>query len=326
MRTMKDKHSIGRWLAAIAAGVFTVGAALAAPQSLKILVPANPGGGWDQAGRALQQAMQASGTVKTVTVENKGGAGGTIGLAQFVNNAKGDANALIVGGAVMVGAIITNNAPVTLSQVTPIARLMGEYNVIVVPADSKLKTMKDLVAQLKKDPGSVSWSGGSKGGIDHILVGLIAQDAGVDPTKVNYIAHSGGGEAVAAIVGGHVTAGVSGWGEFEAQIKAGKLRAVAISSDKRVPGIDVPTLKEQGVNVELTNWRGIFAAPGINDQQRKDLIATLDKTVKSKEWQEILKQKNWIDLYQSGDEFKKYITSEEQRIGKIINNLGMAKK
>jgi putative tricarboxylic transport membrane protein len=310
---------------AVMAGLLLVAVPALALDSVKFLVPANPGGGWDQTARSLQAAMQKENIVKNVTVENKGGAGGSIGLAQFVNSSKGDGSALLVAGAVMVGALITNQSPVKLSQVTPIARLTGEYEVIVVPADSKIKTMKELVEQLKKNPGSVSWGGGSKGGVDHILAALIAQDAGVDPAKVNYIAYSGGGEALAAIVGGHVTAGVSGYGEFEGQIKAGKLRALAVSSEKRLPGIDVPTLKEQGINVELGNWRAVFGGPGLNDAQRKELTATLDKTVKSKAWQETLAQKNWTNLYLTGDAFAKFIAAEDARIGKIIERLGMAK-
>jgi putative tricarboxylic transport membrane protein len=314
---------LGRSLTALVAASLSLPAF--ALDNLKFLVPANPGGGWDQTARSLQTAMQREDIVKNISVENKGGAGGSIGLAQFVNSAKGDGNALMVAGAVMVGALITNKSPVRLSQVTPIARLTGEYDVIAVPADSKIKSIKELVAQLKKDPGSVSWGGGSKGGIDHILAALIAQDAGVDPTKVNYIAYAGGGEALAAVVGGHVTAGVSGYGEFEGQIQAGKLRALAISSDKRVPGINVPTLKEQGINVELGNWRAVFGGPGLSEAQRKELVSTLDKTVKSKAWQETLTQKNWTNLYLTGDAFAKFIAAEDARIGKIIERLGMAK-
>ena len=127
-------------------------------------------------------------------------------------------------GLVMEGAILTNKAPVSLDDVTPLARLTGEYELVVVSADAPFKTMGDLVAKLKADPGSVSWGGGSTGGTDHILAGLIAKAAGVDPTKVNYIAHSGGGEALGSILGGHVTAGVSGYEEFAPQVAAGKLR------------------------------------------------------------------------------------------------------
>ena len=190
-----------------------------AQSSLKMMIPANPGGGWDQTGRQLAAAMQSAKLVSSVQFENKGGAGGTIGLAQFINSSKGDPNALLIGGMVMIGAIYLENAPVNLSMVTPVARLTGEYEMIVVPAKSPHKTMGDLLKTFKGNPGGVSWGGGSAGGTDHILVGLIAKAAGVDPAKINYVPFKGGGEAIAAIVGGHVTAGVSGIGEFAEHVK-----------------------------------------------------------------------------------------------------------
>ena len=293
--------------------------------SLKILVPAAPGGGWDQTGRALQAAIQSEGTVKRITVDNKGGAGGTIGIAQFVSSSKGDGNAVMMGGMVMVGAIISNKSPVTLAQVTPLARLTGEYEVVVVPGSSKIQTLKDLIAQFKANPGGVSWGGGSAGGTDHILAGLIAQASGVDPAKVNYIAYAGGGEAQAAIMGGHVAAGISGFGEFAAQIKSGKLRALAISSDKRVPGIDIPTLREQGVDVELVNWRGVFGAPGITEAQKKELIDVIGKAVKSASWRDTLKRNDWDDMYLAGDPFKTFLDADTQRIDKILASIGLKK-
>ena len=309
---------------AVALGLLVTGEAVAI-DSLKILVPAAPGGGWDQTGRALQAAMQSDNVVPKITVDNKGGAGGTIGLAQFVSSSKGDPNTLMMGGMVMVGAIITNKSPVNLSQVTPIARLTGEYQVVVVPGTSKVQTLKELVAQYKANPGSVAWGGGSAGGSDHILAGLIAQAAGVEATKVNYIAYAGGGEAQAAIMGGHVAAGISGYGEFAAQIKSGKLRALGISSDKRVPGIDIPTLKEQGVDVEMVNWRAVFAAPGITDAQKKDLVDIVAKTVKTASWQDALKRNDWTDMYLAGDAFKTFMDADTQRIDKILAGLGMKK-
>ena len=221
-------------LAAIGALVLASAFAVpAAAQTLKMLIPANPGGGWDQTGRNLAAAMQSAGLVKSVQFENKGGAAGTIGLAQFVNASKGDPNALMIGGMVMIGGIYLNNSAVNLTMVTPVARLTSEYEVVVVPTNSPIKTMADLVQMFKADPGKVSWGGGSAGGTDHILVGLIAKSTGADATKINYVPFKGGGEAVAAIVGGHVTAGVSGLGEFSEQIKGGRLRALAISSPQR---------------------------------------------------------------------------------------------
>src|SRR6185503_12184171 len=172
-----------------------------------------------------------------------------------------------------------------LSQTTPLARLISEYEVIVVPASGP-KTLKELMEKFKANPGSVSWGGGSAGGTDHILAGLMAKAVGVDPSKVNYVPFKGGGESVAAIIGGHVTAGVSGLSEYAQHIKSGKMRALAVSSPKAMEGI--PSLKEQGVNVELANWRGVFAAPGITKAQRDELITALEKATKSKEWQETL--------------------------------------
>jgi putative tricarboxylic transport membrane protein len=321
---------ITKFLKATVASTLCLSLLTAAPamavDTLKILVPANPGGGWDQTGRAVQAALQSGGIVKTVNVDNKGGAGGTIGLAQFVNNSKGDPHSTLVGGMVMVGAIAANKPPVNLTQVTPLARLMGEQSVVVVPASSKIQTLKDLVDQFKANPGSVSWGGGSAGGSDHILAGMIAQALGADPSKVNYIAYAGGGEAQAAIMGGHVTAGISGFGEFQAQIKSGKLRALAVSGAQRIPGENIATLKEQGVDVELVNWRAIFGAPGITDAQKKDLIDTIEKATKTPSWQEAMKRNDWTDMYLAGDDFKKFLDAETARIEKIIAGLGLGKK
>ncbi len=320
----KLAHFCGAAALSFAVSFLLLGNALAL-DSVKIMIPANPGGGWDQTGRNLAKAMTEADVVKHVQFDNKGGAAGTIGLAQFVNTAKGDGSAILVGGMVMVGGIILNKSQVNLSQVTPLARLTGEFEVLVAPVDSDIKTLADLIAKLKANPGSVSWGGGSAGGTDHILAGMIAQAVGVDAAKVNYIAYAGGGEALAAILGGHVTVGISGYAEFAGQIKAGKFRALALSSDKRVPGIDVPTFKEQGVNVDLFNWRGIFAAPGISDAQRNELLKSVDTTVKSKQWQETLTRMDWADLYLPGDGFKKYVDDENKRIGDILAKLNLKK-
>jgi putative tricarboxylic transport membrane protein len=225
---------------------------------------------------------------------------------------------------VMVGALIANKAPVKLTQTTPIARLTGEVEVIVAPAQSKLQSMADLISQFKADPGKVSWAGGSAGGTDHILAGMIAKATGVDPRKVNYVAYSGGGPAQAALLGGHVTAGISGWAEFSEQVKAGKLRALAVSSGQRMAGIDVPTLKEQGVDVELFNWRGVFAPPAISAAQKQALIGVVDRMAKSAAWSEELKKREWIGIYLAGDEFGRYVQSETDRIEGILRELGLA--
>ena len=311
--------------AAVAATQFATLRTAAAQQigTVKMMIPANPGGGWDQTGRALASAMQSAKTAGSVQFDNKGGAAGTIGLAQFVNSAKGDPNALMMGGMVMVGGILLNKSPVDLSMVTPIARLTSEYVVVVVPANSPHKTMGDLVKAFKADPGKVAWGGGSAGGTDHILVGLIAKAVGGDPSKVNYVPFKGGGEAISAIVGGHVTAGVSGLGEFAEQIKAGRMRALAVSSPAKIDNI--PTLKEQGIDVVLGNWRGVFAAPGISTAQRDALVAAVKTATESPAWKESLTKFGWDEWFLAGDQYKAFVEEDTKRISAIIDSLGLKK-
>jgi putative tricarboxylic transport membrane protein len=307
------------------AAMMLVASSAFAQQELKIIAPAGPGGGWDSAARSIQQVLTQTGLAKSVQVVNVTGAGGTVGLAQFVNQAKGDPNQLMVNGITMIGAILSNKAPVNLDQVTPIARLTGDPLVIVVPANSPIKSVKELADAVKADPAKVTWAGGSAGGADHILAALFTKAAGSDPAKVNYIAFSGGGEALAAMLGGRVTAGISGYGEFESQIKTGKLRALAISSGKRLANADVPTLKEQGMDVEVVNWRAIMAGPGITAEQKKALTDTVEKVVKSKEWAEILKQRGWEDFYLAGAPFETFLKDEQVRVGDVLRSIGLVK-
>ncbi|HRE13096.1 MAG TPA: tripartite tricarboxylate transporter substrate-binding protein [Usitatibacteraceae bacterium] len=306
------------------------GAALAiavpalAIDNVKMMIPANPGGGWDTTGRELGKAMLAAGSAKNIQYDNKGGAAGAIGLAQFVNASKGDPNALMMGGMVMVGGTIQNKSAVTMEQVTPIARLTSEYEVIVVPANSPIKDMKDLMAKFKANPGSISWGGGSAGGTDHILAGLLAKEVGIEPGKVNYVPFKGGGEAVAAIIGGHVSVGVSGLSEFIQHVQSGKMRALAVSSAKAIDKI--PSLKEQGFNVELANWRGIFGAPGITKAQQAELVKAVEAAVKHKSWQDSLAKQGWTDFWQPGDAYGAFVKDEMKRIGDILAGLNLGKK
>ncbi len=281
---------------------------------LKIIAPAAPGGGWDQTARSMQQALTAEKLVKSAQVINIAGAGGTVGLAQFVNSAKGDGNQLMVNGFVMVGAILMNKSPVSMSQITPIAQLTEETQVIVVPANSPIKNAKDLAEAVKKDVAKVTFAGGSAGGVDHIMAALFVGAVGADASKVNYVPFSGGGESLAAILGGKVTAGISGYGEYEGQIKAGKLRAIGVTSPQRLPGVDVPTFKEQGIDLVLTNWRSVFGAPGINDAQKKALAELVEKLVKSNAWKDMLKQKGWDDAYLPADAFAKFLEASRSRV------------
>ena len=309
-------------LAALAAaGALPLSARAAA--NLKMMIPANPGGGWDTTGRALGKALQDAGVASAVTYENKGGAAGAIGLAQFVNASKGDGNALMVMGAVMLGGIITGKPPVSVTQATPLARLTSEYNVFVVPENSPLKSMKDVVEQMKKDPGSVKWGGGSRGATEHIAAAMLAREVGVDAARINYVPFRGGGEAVAAILGGNVTVGGSGYSEFQQYIESGKMKPIAVTSATRLKGINIPTMKEQGYNVEIGNWRGVYGAPGISDAQRKELVDMIVKATKSKAWAEALEKNNWTPALLVGKEFEDFVDREFAGLRAIMVKAGM---
>lgn len=296
-------------------------AAQAQVEQFKIMAPANPGGGFDTIARTLGEALQASGQAKNVVVENKAGAGGAIGMAQFVNNEKGNPNALLVAGAVTVGALETNKSPVNFGMVTPISRLMGEFNVIVVPAASPYKSIKDLMAAYKANPGSVSIGGGSAGGIDHIMASLMSEKAGVDPDKLNYIPFAGGGEGKAAILGNQIAAYISGYGELADLIKAGKVRALGISAATRNPDIPVPTIREQGTDVVVYNWRGVFAPPGINAAQKAQLIKMVETAVKSPTWKAKAEKMEWLDMLQSGDSFQTFLSEDIKRTAATVKKL-----
>jgi putative tricarboxylic transport membrane protein len=309
-------------LAALAAAGTLPLSAQAAP-NLKMMIPANPGGGWDSTGRALGKALTEGKVADTVQYENKGGAAGVLGLAQFVNSAKGDGNSLMMMGAVMLGGIITGKPAVGLDKVTPIARLTSEYNVFVLPANSPHKSMKDVVEQMKKDPGSVKWGGGSRGSTEHIAACMLARAVGVDPKKVNYVAFRGGGEATAAILGGNVTVGGSGYSEFAEYITTGKMLPIGVTSDNRLKGINVPTMKEQGYPVVLGNWRGVYGGPGITPEQRRALIELVVRATKTPAWTEALEKNAWTPALLSGKEFDDFVDNEFAALRATMHLSGM---
>jgi len=293
-------------------------------EQLRIIAPAAPGGGWDQTARAMQQVLQDTGIVATPVVENIPGAAGTVGLARFISAERGNGEAMLVSGLIMLGGIVTYDSAVTLAATVPIARLTGEYEALAVPVASPFRTLDDLLAAFRRDPGSISWGGGSVGGSDQILAGLIAAAIGVEPRRINYIGFSGGGEALAAVLGGQVSVGINGLAEFAAQIEAGTLRVLAVSSGERLPGLEAPTLREQGVDVEFENWRSLVAAPGVSAGDRERLAAAVEAMVRSAEWREMLARFRWLDRYLPADEFAAFAAAEERRVREVLHELGTA--
>ena len=289
--------------------------------SLLLIAPAAPGGGWDQTARVMQRVLAEIEPGVSVQVDNVPGAAGTIGLARFIQSERGNPDALLVMGLVMVSGAITNHSPVTPSAATPIARLTGEFEVIVVPAASPYGSMRDLLAAFRADPGSISWGGGSAGGTDDLLIRLMAEQSGLAASRVNYIAFAGGGAALAAVLGGQVTAGVSGYAEFAGQIEAGQLRVLAVSSPARVANIDAPTLRDAGVPLDLANWRAVLAPPGLSDTERDALISRVTRLAASESWKKALAQNGWEDLFLSGPDFKQFLLSEQARVTAVLERL-----
>jgi len=317
---MRAAPAVLAWLLALAAAP-PIAHAQNLPPPLTIIAPAAPGGGWDQTARAMQRALLATEPGAIVQVENVPGAAGTIGLARFVSAERGRPEALLVTGLVMVGAIATTGSAVSLADATPIARLTGEHEVIVVPATSPHRTLRDLLDALVAAPAAVSWGGGSAGGTDDLLVRLIAEAVQVAPAAANYVAFSGGGEALAAVLGGQVTAGVSGYGEFAGAITAGQLRVLATSAPVRDPLVDAPTLREAGLDLDLANWRAVVAPPGISAAEREAMTGRVRRMAASPPWRETLQRTGWTDAYLDGPAFAQFLLAEQARVEATLGRL-----
>ena len=304
-----SKRDFLGWGAALGAGAALPAWAQAKAlfETINMFVPAAPGGGWDGTARAIERATK-----------------GVVGWPRFVDRRKGQGNSLMVGGSVMVGAAIANKSPVTMRNVTPIARLTEEAGVIVVPAAGKYKTWADLQAALKANPKGVPVAGGSAGGTDHQILGLVVRALGRDPKEAAYVAFAGGGPANAAILGNQVAAGISGWSEFEEQIKAGRMIPLAVSGARRIPGVNVPTLPELGVNVTMSNWRGVFGAPGINQAQRDALIDLVTRMNASLPWRTELEARKWSDVFLTERPFEREIEANIKLTESVLKDLGLA--
>ncbi|WP_240888654.1 tripartite tricarboxylate transporter substrate-binding protein [Pseudomonas sp. TMW22090] len=291
--------------------------------TVKFMAPGSVGGGYDQTARILGKAMVEAGTAKSVTFENKGGAGGTLGLAQFANSTKGDPNALLVIGAIMVAGIEQNKPQISLKDVTPIARLFTEYNVLAVRKESPYKTLDDLIKDFKAKPTSVTFGGGSKGSIDHIGIAELAGKLDIPVNKVNYVAFAGGGEVVAQALGGQIKVITGGYAELGQYIKNGQFRVLAIGAPTRVEGIDAPTLKESGYDVTIGNWRGVYGAANLTPEQRTQVTEAVLGATKSKVWQDNVQLNAWSPSILTGDEFGKFVEEEQVRLRAMLVKVGL---
>ena len=294
------------------------------PPRFRLVIPANAGGGWDLTGRAIGKALVASGQAAEVIFENRGGAAGTIGLAQFAKGYRGDPHALMVMGAVMLGGIITGHPPVGLDQVRPLARLTNEFNVFVLPPNSPFEDMREVLRKFRNDPGSIKWGGGSRGSTEHIAVHMIAKAMGVPPNRINYVPFRGGGEAAAAVMAGYLSVGGSGFSEFLPHITNGRMRAIAVTAGTRLPGTEAPTLSELGVEVVIGNWRGICAPAGLSAEAFSALTAAIRTAMASDDWRSSLNRNQWLPDPLIGAPFEAFVAREFGSLRDVLLKAGLA--
>lgn len=289
---------------------------------LTLIAPAAAGGGWDLVARESQQALRSDGIVNNAQVVNVPGAGGTIGLSQL-DNLSGQPTTVMITGTVMLGGIAINNSETTLADTVPIAKLAEDFEVFVVPKDSPIQNLEDMIEAWRANPGGLPIGGGSLGGIDHIVAGQLAQEADIDPAAINYIAYSGGGEVLTSLLSNTVGVAVSGFNDFRDQIEAGNVRALAVASPEPLEGFDVDTFIEQGYNVDLVNWRGIVAPPGISDEDRQTLVDIVTEMVETEQWATAVERNRWKESVLTGDEFGEFLEVEQTRITGILEELGL---
>ncbi|WP_019818913.1 Bug family tripartite tricarboxylate transporter substrate binding protein [Saccharomonospora saliphila] len=291
---------------------------------LRFLVPNTPGGGYDITARTAAKTIEDNDLNGPIEVFNLPGAGGTVGLGRIVGE-RGNGRLAMSMGLGVVGSVYTNSSPATLDDTTPIAKLTEESDIIVVGKDSPYRDIGQLLDAWRADPGGMPVGGGSSpGGPDHLAPMLTAEAVGLSPTEVNYISFDGGGELMAAVLGGEVAFGVSGIGETRDQIEAGELRALAVTAPERVPGIDAPTLREAGVDVSFTNWRGVVAPPGLSAEARDRLIDLFTRLHGTEQWRQALRRNGWSDAFATGDEFASFLADERDRVVSVLTELGLA--
>lgn len=290
---------------------------------LRMMVPNSPGGGYDLTARTAVKIMEDEDITGRVEVFNVIGAGGTVAMARLMNEA-GNEDLMMMMGLGVVGAVYTNGSAARVSDATPLAKMIEEQEGILVPADSPFRTVGDLVAAWTANPGSITVGGGSSpGGPDHLFPMEVAQTVGIDPTTVNYISYDGGGDLLTALLGNKIAAGTSGLGEYVDQIESGQVRVLAVSGSERVPGVDAPTLREAGIDLEFTNWRGILAPPGLSDEVRAEMIEALTTLHGTDAWKEALVTNGWTDAFETGDAFEKFLQEQDARVESTLTELGL---
>lgn len=290
---------------------------------LRMMVPNSPGGGYDLTARTAVKILEDEDITGRIEVFNVIGAGGTVAMARLMNE-RGNGDLMMMMGLGVVGATFTNGSKARASEATALARVVEEQEGILVPADSPFRTVQDFVAAWKADPAKVTIGGGSNpGGPDHLFPMETAKAVGVDPTRVNFVSYDGGGDLLTALLGNKIAAGTSGLGEYVDQIEAGQVRVLAVSGEKRVEGIDAPTLQESGIDLTFTNWRGVIAPPGIAAEDRASMVRVLEDLHKTQAWKDALVKNGWSDAFLTGPAFEQFLRDQDNRVESTLTDLGL---
>jgi putative tricarboxylic transport membrane protein len=291
---------------------------------LRIMVPNTAGSGYDTTARTAAKVMEDAKIATGIQVFNLSGAGGTVGLQRTVNE-KGNGKLAMQMGLGVVGASYTSKSKATLTQTTPLAKLIEEAGAIVVPKSSPYQSINDLVAAWKANPKGMAVGGGSSpGGPDHLLPMQLAKAVGIEPKQVNFVSYDGGGELLPAILGNKIAFAASGFGEFLDQVESGQVRVLAVTSEKPIDALkEVPTLKSSGIDLVFTNWRGIVAPPEISDADKQTWIDALTKMHDSAAWKAELTKRGWTDAFVTGDAFGTFLTEQDKAVADILTQLGL---
>jgi putative tricarboxylic transport membrane protein len=291
---------------------------------IHFLIPGGAGGGWDGTARGTGEALKNAGLIDTATFENMSGGGGGKAIGYLIENSMSNHGTLMVNSTPIVIRSLTKVFPQNFRDLTLIAGTIGDYAALVVPANSSYKNFTDLVNAYKKNPEKVAIGGGSvPGSMDHLVPAMAFKAAGADPTKVKYIPFDGGGKAMAGLLSGEIDALSTGFSEAVSMANSGKVRIIAVTSEKRVDAApNAPTLIEQGYDVTFVNWRGFFAAPDLPSNMRKAYIEVLGKMYKTPEWEKVRARNGWVNIHNPGDKFMVFLAEQEKVIGNLMRELG----
>ncbi len=293
-------------------------------EKIHFLIPGGAGGGWDGTARGTGEALTKSGLVGTASYENMSGGGGGKAIGYIIENAKSQTDTLMVNSTPIIIRSLTGRFPQNFRDLTPVAGIIGDYAALVVKADSPVKTFADLVEIYKKNPAELAIAGGSApGSMDHLVPVMAFKAAGVtNPAEVNYLPFDAGGKAMAALLSGEADALSTGLSEAIDLAKAGEVRILVHTGGKRVEGLDVPTLKEQGIDTEFVNWRGFFAPPGISEEKKQAYIAVLKKMYDTPEWEAVRQRNGWVNIFNPGQDFINFLENQEKSVGALMKELG----